>query len=350
VIIKQCDPESWSYYTSQLPDFTAKFYYYRAYFKILADNGEGKPVALAFVNENNKILAFYPFLLKPVPPRYGLKGFFDLETPYGYGGPFFNCKQNNFVKEFQRLHHEWCLANKVVAEFIRFNPFTQNHFYFGNKAMISENRTTVSINTEKSLQEILKNCSPTCRRNFRKACKSGLQYDNCTLTEFVSVYHQTMKKLKADKYYFFGKQYFDNLNLLAEDKILLRAARTRSGKVAAAAIFLKDSTSMHFHLGGSDKNFLLMRPNEFLMLKAAQEANNNGLRLLHLGGGRTNNKNDSLYRFKKGFSKNRHKFYIGKIIHQTEIYNKLSKQWQNMTGNKPSTLLHYHYGDMNENL
>ncbi|MGM0599609.1 MAG: GNAT family N-acetyltransferase [Candidatus Rifleibacteriota bacterium] len=350
MIVKQCDPQSWTFYLDKLPDFAAKFYYNFEYFQMLAENGEGKPTALAFFDSDNNILAFYPFLLKSVPPRYGLEDFYDIETPYGYGGPFFNFKQDKSARQFHRLHHEWCLANKIVAEFIRFNPFTLNHLPYSERATVSENRTTVSINSKNCLQEILKDCSSARRRNFRKACKSGLKYGECSLEEFIFIYHQTMQKLKADDYYFFGKNYFNNLNRRNQNNILLRAARTRDGTIAAAAVFLKDSTSMHFHLGGSDQKFLFLRPNEFLMLKAAQEANQNGLKLLHLGGGRTNDKNDSLFRFKKGFSKERHKFYIGKIIHRPDIYNNVSKHWQKLTGAEPSTLLHYHYGVINENI
>ena len=349
MIIKQCEPKSWKFYLEQLPEFVGKFYYTYDYFKMLAENGEGTPTALAFINSDNKICAFYPFLLKPVPKDYAYDELYDIETPYGYGGPFFNQIQIDFAPVFHQLHHQWCLQNKVVAEFIRFNPFNLNHLYYDQNNTVSENRTTVSINTENCLQEILQDCTSARRRNFRKACKSGLKYAECTMQEFAFIYQQTIKKLNADSYYFFDKKYFNNL-IKNNDNILFRAAKTKDETIASAAVFLKDAQSMHFHLGGSNQNLLSMRPNEFLMLKAAQEANHLGLKLLHLGGGRNNKKNDNLFRFKKGFSSRRHPFYIGKIIHQKKTYKNISNLWQKLTGRHPSTLLHYHYGDAHENI
>ena len=48
------------------------------------------------------------------------------------------------------------------------------------------------------------------------------------------------------------------------------------------------------------------------------------LKYLHFGGGRTNDQNDSLLKFKKSFSNTLSEFYIGEKIHNEFLYNELT--------------------------
>ena len=54
---------------------------------------------------------------------------------------------------------------------------------------------------------------------------------------------------------------------------------------------------------------------------------NNKVDIVHFGGGNSNEENDSLYLYKKKFSKDYYDFYIGKIIVDNNIYNKLINYW-----------------------
>lgn len=344
MIIEECNsPESWNRALAKLPDFPGKVYYSQQYFKLLAANKEGKPKALAFFGENHE-LAFYPFLLKRIPKVLTTEASFDIETPYGYGGPFFSTTNKAFIEAFHQAQHAWCLENSVVAEFIRFNPLVGNHTHYQKPSCLQKNRTTVSINTQKNLNEILRDASHNRQRNFRKALSQGLVFARCTVEEFSPLYAETMREVGAQQYYFFSPDYFSSMASSKDSISFIRAAKTPEGKIAAAAIFLHDKQSIHFHLGASRKDLLHLRPNEFLFFKVAEEAFNSGKQLLHLGGGLSDCPEDPLFRFKKGFSQQTHDFFIGKVIHNQEKYNSLSRTWQEATGKKPDILLHYHYG------
>ena len=59
--------------------------------------------------------------------------------------------------------------------------------------------------------------------------------------------------------------------------------------------------------------------------------------MLHFGGGRSNAIDDSLLKFKRNFSKQKGDFYIGKKIHNSEIYDIVLKQWQERHSKAAST-------------
>jgi lipid II:glycine glycyltransferase (peptidoglycan interpeptide bridge formation enzyme) len=344
LIVEQCTTgEAWNNALNSLPDFFGKAYYEFAYFKLSHANHEGLPTALIF-SEKDKVVAFYPFLLKAIPAVYGLGEMFDIETPYGYGGPYLRNPDQKAISAFQQSFASWCSNNSIVAEFIRFNPFIENHRFCENFARISKNRTTVSIDTSSGLPQILKGCTSAKRRNFNNAVKSGLQISDCSLEEFRLLYRKTMNELRADEYYFFSDAYFAEIQRQCPHNFVIKAARTADGKTAAAGIFLKDSLSYHYHLGCSESSLLHLRPNDYLMLKVAEEANKSGKSILHLGGGLNDKAEDGLFRYKKGFSEQTHDFFIGRKIYRPEIYDNISANWQKLTGKQPEILLHYHYG------
>ena len=53
--------------------------------------------------------------------------FFDFETVYGYSGPVSTSKDKYFFKKCLERIQNYCLNNSLIAGFIRFNPYLQNH-------------------------------------------------------------------------------------------------------------------------------------------------------------------------------------------------------------------------------
>ncbi|EKD81769.1 MAG: hypothetical protein ACD_39C01649G0001, partial [uncultured bacterium] len=116
------------------------------------------------------------------------------------------------------------------------------------------------------------------------------------------------------------------------------------GQLLAAGIFLFDEHSAHYHLGASTAAGREQQPNAFMMLEIAKNSARAGKKVLHLGGGLSLAEDDSLYRFKAGFSKHHHEFYISRRIHRPQLYQQISQKWQTATARKPGILLHYHEG------
>ncbi len=347
-------PERWQQVFAQLPEFSGKIYYSYAWHAITAANGDGRPAALFCADDDGHGgtgQAFYPFLMKRVPEAVGGNGEIDLETAYGYGGPaFFNLKSEQ-IGEFYRLMNDWAAENRVVSEFIRFNPLTSFQTCVDPACQVSHNRITVSIDLTAGPEAVLNGCSAARLRNWKKAGRLGLSLRRLAdPAEFAPLYAQTMQRVEAGAYYRFSQQYFAALAALPEESCFYAGAFTADGRLAAAAIYLLDQTSAHYHLGASDQQLLHTQANAFLMLEFARRLCGTGRQLLHLGGGLSLADDDSLFRFKGGFSPQRHDFFIGRRILDQQKYASFSQRWQKLTGLTPKILLHYHYGANDENL
>ncbi len=331
---------SWQQCLQQLPLFPGRPYYDYAYLQMLERNGEGEATALIY-RQNGGLVAFYPFLLKKIPAHLtGNQAFFDIESPYGYGGPIMLNNSQEARDSLMLAHHQWCLNHAIVAEFTRFNPLTGNQLCLSPTTLLEKNRTTVSIDTSGNLDSILSRATPARRRNFNRARQAGLEFAPCSGHDFMGLYQQTMQNLDAESYYFFSEAYFAALFALKETA--LRGVFMPGGEIIAAAVFLDDELCRHYHLGASAKHLLELRPNDFLMFMATAESAAMRQTMLHLGGGLRDTETDQLFRFKKGFSPDRHEFFIGKTIHQPEIYRQISGTALERCGQPANQLLHYH--------
>lgn len=336
--------KEWNEIYESMPDFIGKIYYSFNYFEALKANNEGTPSAVFFKNENGFV--FYPFLIKAIPDKL-IQGYADIESPYGYGGPvFFGCSDKDIL-QYKEEYENIMRSQPIIAEFVRFSPFMQMNETLKATYKVSLNRETICIDLNNSFAEVLDGCTSARKRNYKRACRDLYLKTNLDKSEafniFKDLYTKNMNRLKADSYYYFSDSYFEKLLELPAENISLNIVYTSAGTPVAAGIFLKDSISVHYHLGASDLNYKEMQPAAFLILSTAQEAINEGKKAFHLGGGLSKDCDDKLFRFKKGFSNRVLSFYIGKKIFDIDKYNRLSKDWQTLTGKAPEIHLHYHY-------
>ncbi|PKL48328.1 MAG: hypothetical protein CVV42_10155 [Candidatus Riflebacteria bacterium HGW-Riflebacteria-2] len=334
------DPARWQQVVDSLPDFYGKAYYNACYHKAYQLNDEGRPAALYFKQDQTEI--FYPFLLRPIPAILGGDGFFDMQSAYGYGGPAVFGGTTETLGDFSRLHAAWAEKAGIVAEFVRFNPFLAQDLL----APLFDpelNRKTISIELNADFAVILRQASGPRQRNYRKAVRSGLSYFSMPdCDDLVKIYRQAMQRIGAEDYYYFSDRYFSAISEMPTDTRFFAGIRDASGKLIAGGIFLQDASAAHYHLGASVTDARALQADAFMLFEAARSAAANGRKILHLGGGLSLAEEDGLYRFKAGFSENRHNFYIARKIHRPEKYDEFSKKWQAITGRQPKILLHYH--------
>jgi lipid II:glycine glycyltransferase (peptidoglycan interpeptide bridge formation enzyme) len=273
-----------------------------------------------------------------------------MQSAYGYGGPVAFDANSKSLQTFADEHARWVARHNIVAEFVRFNPFGQ-HDEFSSIVTPELNRNTVSIELEPDFSVILDKASSARRRNYTKAVKSGLNFCiDTNYSDFIAIYRQAMQRLDADQYYYFSAEYFAALAKMPEKQRFFTRVTDNSGRLLAAGIFLLDELAAHYHLGGSQLDARALQPDAFMLFSAAKYAAEAGKKTLHLGGGLSLAEDDGLFRFKAGFSAQRHRFYIGKKIHQPKQYAEFSQKWQKITGQPATILLHYHEGLANANL
>jgi serine/alanine adding enzyme len=198
-------------------------------------------------------------------------------------------------------------------------------YLFDGYSELAQIRKTVHIDLTDN-DTIWSNIDPKCRNMIRKAEKSDVNVevddDKGTLDDFINLYQATMKRNGTTEYYFFSEKFFNDTIINLGENIIITNAYFEN-KIIASALFMKNENFLHYHFSGSDPEYRKLQANSLLLYKTALYGLENGIKKFHLGGGFESEK-DSLYKFKKSFNRNEpNDFFIGKKIHNYEIYNEL---------------------------
>ncbi len=333
----------WENLLNQFPEKFQDIYFTPEYLKIQENEGYGKAFCFTFKKGNN--IALYPFLKNKISSeKFKLnEKYFDIETPYGYGGPILNSDNQKFTEDFYEAFHKYCVDSNIIAEFVRYHPFCEN---FPNKKYIPnfKDRNTVIINLTKNYYDIWEKEYHSKNRNIiRKAQNGGMKIHIIShpslkdIEIFSEIYLKTMKKLNADEFYFFSSKYIRNTFVNLSKNTYLFNVLNKENEIVCTSIFFHYQNNFHYHLSArTEKSDNTV--NNFLIDSAIQFAQSIGCLKLHLGGGRTNHEEDTLLKFKQSFSKDKGEFYIGKKIHNETIYNHVINEWETQNPDKKEDL------------
>lgn len=297
-------------------------YYSYEYGEIFAQKEKGRIMAAYY--ENNVIKVFYPFIKRAVN-----SDFFDIVTPYGYGGPLLQGKTDS-LKGFKKLFKQYCLENKVLTEVIRYHPLIGNHKICFESADIQYIRKTTAVDLTSSLDEIRNNYTTLTKRNMKKASGNKItcfvaEKSSKNIREFQKIYNETMDRNKADEYYYFNQKELEaQLKDTSLSKNYLLFAKYDNQIIAGIILFIGKEFG-HYHLGGSLSECLKLRPNNILFDFMIEFAREHGVKKLHLGGGYQ--EGDGLFNFKSSFTNSNHyDYFMGKMIHNKYEYDNLLKK------------------------
>lgn len=305
-------------------------YYFSGYVKAFQLHGGGEPL-LFYYNDSN-VKAINVVMKRDIAKdpifqgRLSLNTYFDLATPYGYGGFLIEGeKKKEYLNHIFCKYDLYCRNNGIISEFVRFHPVLNNNTGLETVYDVLTTGKTVSIEL-KSEDYIWNNVTSKNRNVIRKAKKSGVEIywgrNPKLMGEFINMYNATMDRDKAEEYYYFGKDFYNSiLNDLKYNFLMFYAVYKE--KIIAMSMVLFSNNQMHYHLSASVKEYLTYAPTNLLLYEAACWGCENGFKTFHLGGG-LGSKEDNLYKFKKAFNRNSdNDFYIGKKIFDKEKYNKL---------------------------
>lgn len=303
---------------------------------------ETEKAVCCVVSEEGQMMLF-PFLRR----TFEFQGYEynDFETAYGYGGPVWNNADDLFKEKALKYMVEELGKQHYVAGFVRFHPLLQNQETFETVGRLIADRHTVAINLDQTMDEVWSNEIHSKNRNvIRKAEKAGCTFvvdDKYEfLDDFIRLYDSTMDKLSADGFYYFDNDYYKHL-VEGIPNSFLGCVKDAEGKIISSAIFMYSGAYGHYHLSGSDKSQLILSPNNLMLWEAAKELQKRGVKRFHLGGGTTGNEDDSLFLFKRRFSKGTCQFYIGKLIFNQDAYNAICADWEQKNPEKAEHYKHH---------
>ena len=303
-------------------------YFDNNYGKLYEKAENGRQEIFKFEDENGVISN--QFIKREVPYKVDGKTYFDLVSPYGYGGPVIEKLEGNkerLIKDFEIAFSDYCEKNNVICEFVRFHPLVKNYIDFESVYNPIYMRKTLVTNLKDYDDPVQMEFSKSARKNIRQAINKGVYYDIIEspkdLKEFKTIYYATMDRNNADDYYYFDDEYFENIIKYFGDNLILINA-IFEGKTIASGIYFTYNKVIHIHLSGTLSEFLYLSPAYILRYALTIWGKKNGYELIHHGGGRSNDENDGLYLFKKNFAKNEDRdFYIGKKIWNNKIYDEI---------------------------
>ncbi len=298
--------------------------YYREEYVRLYETGED--TAACFVCYENEKVLLMPFLWRKVGQYY------DFETPYGYGGPISNSKNKEWNERAIKAMIDYFAQQNYICGFIRFHPLLDNAQICERLMDVILDRSTIAISLVESEEQIWQTQISSKNRNMiRKAEKNGMkfsaEYDFKSLDEFIDLYNATMHRVQAESFYYFSQSYYKSFTTNLKRCAFLGTVRIQ-GELVCAALFMYSDRYGHYHLSGGGRAGISMGANNLMLWRAALEMRKLGVSVLHLGGGTSAEAEDSLYKFKKSFSKNGHSFYIGKAIFNPGVYEEVCTRWR----------------------
>jgi hypothetical protein len=302
-------------------------YHTAEYLQLYEENGDGIAFGLFFQSDAG--IGFYPYLRRPIE-GFKAEGYYDIITPYGYGGPLFSNDSPELKAAFSQEFLAFAQREQYVAEFIRFDPLLRNEIGLSQTMEVEPIRRTVYMDLTKTPEEIFQDITSKNRNMIRKAEKSGVEVvespDCKDIDAFIDLYYETMDKNQAGVYYYFSRNYFNLKKSLLGDRLKLFIAKYED-QIIAGALFMVGPKYLHYDLAGSKRTYLSLAPNNLLLYRVALWGRAQGLSTFHLGGGHKG-EDDSLYKFKKAFThENLLDFAVGRRVLNSEVYEALCREW-----------------------
>ena len=75
--------------------------------------------------DSGKDVMLYSFIFTPILIN-SFETYYDIQSPYGYGGPIATTSSPDFWIEAKLEFNKWAKGNRVVVEFLRFHPIINN--------------------------------------------------------------------------------------------------------------------------------------------------------------------------------------------------------------------------------
>lgn len=324
-------------------------YYNPEYGKIYETLEKGVCERFSYSDDNGTVDNI--FIKRPVPYLVNGEQFFDIVTPYGYGGAHItelNGDADALLDAFWKAYTEYCKEQKIICEFVRFHPLVENALLWKDRYCydVVFSRNTIAINTADK-DFFANQFTPESRNKARKCLRDGarieIDEDLKRLDDFFALYYKTMEKNNATDYYFFDKKYFEDIkNVFGKNIVLINAIMDE--KVISSSMFFMSEHYMHYHLASTDPDYYRYGANNAILTAAGEYALSKGISWLHLGGGVSSAVDDPLFKFKHTFGRkdeNLKEFYIGKCIFDKEIYGLLCEKAREHGVNHPDFFPEY---------
>ena len=317
------DPITWNAVVRSFPDYDV--FYLSGYSKAFMEESQKNGVPILLLYENGDDRAINVVLRRDIADDEKLHGklekgkYFDLITPYGYGGFWGNVSDWD---KLNRAYAAYCTENGYVCEFVRFELFTDYHQHYPGEV---ETRThNVVRSLDLPLDEMWMDFKQKVRKNVKRANTYQLEIliepTDAHLEDFLRIYFETMDRTNAASEYYFSERFFRDLNDMKDNIMYFHVVY--GGKIISTELVLYGAETAYSYLGGTDRAYFEVRPNDFLKYEIIKWAKAKGLKNFVLGGGY--GADDGIFQYKLCLApRGQYDFYIGRRVFDEAAYGEL---------------------------
>jgi len=273
-------------------------------------NFEHKSTPYYFMIKHQTSYVYYQFIIREIDSKIFNIQYYDIVAPFDYGE--YHNNNTELLDSFFKTFHAFCLNKNIISEFIRFNPMLTH------KVNLLEKHMNISFIQDHIYMDLtidyVSSFSKRKIRNIKKAQKYDYQFiENDTIENFYLVYVNTMKRIKANSYFYFEQSALKSL--LAFGKIF---SIKYDDKIISSIFILEDIDIIYYFLGGTHAKYIHLGFNS-LLFKLVANYYTRSKKMFFLSGGK-----NGLYTYKQEFSSLTKPYYIGKKIYNELIYKQLT--------------------------
>lgn len=294
----------------------------------LYDNVD-KGVCTKFIFSNNSGSIQNMVIKRPVPWVIDGIQFYDVTTPYGYGGPVITAgnASSDLISDYYDAWNKYCENERIIAEFIRFHLFDNEALKNAFPGKVNHVTDNVVRKLDISLDEMWMEFERKVRKNIKRARNNSLFVTTDVTGEhldtFISIYYKTMKRNGAKRYYYFDMSYFKQIVESLKNHFMFFHV-WKDDVIISTELVLYSDRYVYSFLGGTLAEYYLERPNDLLKYEIIKWAKETNHKYFILGGGY--GANDGIYRYKKAFAPGADvPFFIGTRIINEVVYSRLAE-------------------------
>jgi len=285
-----------------------------------------------FRSDNGQV--YYPFFKRPLKSIARMPEPFhryhDIIGSWYFGGPLavVSTDRRRLLAEYAKAFSDFCAAENIVSEFIRFDPGLENHLFSSGYHEVILNRDTVYIDLELPYEQIWNEYRGRCRTAVRKALKNDIRVSDRVTVErieaFARIYQSEMERKADSRHYFFSTRFFTDVAAVLPDQFKYFFAFHKDRLCGATLVYYTQKIAYDY-LMATDVDFWKYQPNNLLLDTAVRWAKSQGIAVFDLMGGRP-----GVFHFKSSFSDLRRPFFTGKKIHLPDVYAQLAEITQGL--------------------
>jgi hypothetical protein len=300
------------------------FYHLPCYQQLAAGSDETPRGYIATDGTHSLLL---PFQQRSVPADLAPgETLFDVNSTYGYPGPIWSRgAPDTFIAEALRRFTARLVQEGVVSAFFRLHTLLNDPAHFTGIGEIVNHGPSVYIDLTLTEEQLWAQTRRGHKRDLAVLENRGYQFvmdDWDRLDDFLTCYYDSMRRLGASPFYFFSRDYFEQLRAcLGEDRIHLCLVYLDGG-IACAGIVTEMNGLCQYHLSATADAHFQDHPSKLMLHHLRTWLKRRGNRLYHVGGG-VGALRDTLHLFKTGFSPLSADFHTWRVIPDQQRYDAL---------------------------